>query len=93
MSDWDRRALQNLSDAIRFRLKDTQVPDAQKALLVPILSVCDRESKTVNATSGMLDSVTRQLCEVCKLIHQCECNTAEKTCRGCHFLRTDVSKE
>jgi hypothetical protein len=93
MSNWDRRALLSLSDAIRFRMKDSLLPDAQKAMLVPILSECDRESKTVNATPRVLESVTRQLCEVCKLNHECECSTTEKTFRICHFLQTKSADE
>jgi hypothetical protein len=89
MSNWDRRALLSLSDAIRYRMKDKQLPEAQKELLLPIMSLCDKESKTVNATSDVLESVTRQLCEVCKLTQVSNCTTVEKTSRICHFLRTE----
>jgi hypothetical protein len=93
MSNWDRRALLNLSDAIRLRMKDAQLPEVQKTKLVPILSLCDKESKSVNASNDVLEALTRQLCAVCKLTRQCECSAAEKTSRTCHFLQTDINEE
>jgi len=86
MSNWDRKALLNLSDVIRQRLLDTQTTSEQKALLEPILKRCDSGSRTVDASAQTLLEVTMQLRDACEHEAACQFNGYRCISRDCTLL-------
>jgi hypothetical protein len=89
MSNWDRRELMQVADAIRNVLKDDALADGQRSYLVALLERAEVGSKTVQTNSTLLQEIKGKLCAFCREQQLCHCEGAVAWSHVCEFSADD----
>lgn len=88
MSNWNRRELLNLADAIRNSLKTMSGLGPQNERLARILNEADQGSKTIFTHNQRLHDVRCAMCKVCRGESLATCDREEGWSPNCAFVRT-----
>ena len=86
MSNWDRRALMQVADAIRNVLKDGALSEAQRPYVVALLQQAEAGSKTVETSSTQLIDIKLKLCTFVREQQLCHCENPAVWSHVCQFL-------
>jgi hypothetical protein len=89
MSNWDRRELMQVADAIRNVLKDDALADGQRSYLVALLERAEVGSKTVQTNSTLLQEIKGKLCNFCREERLCQCEGVALLSKVCKFVAQD----
>lgn len=89
MSDWDRKNLSRLADAVRTRLGAPAVPAAAGRRLKQIGDRAREASKTVQSSVYLLSQVRAELCEVCRDNALYDCDVKLGWSPVCAFLSSN----
>lgn len=86
VSDWDRKNLSSLVDAINVHLNEPTMPGAVGGRLKQIGERARAASKTAQTSVYLLSGVRAELCEVCRGHALHECNVRNGWSPACAFL-------
>lgn len=88
MSNWNRRELLHLADAIRNSLKTEVESGPKNERLMRILNEADQGSKTIFTHNQRLHDVRCSMCNVCRGERLANCDRQEGWSPNCAFVRT-----
>lgn len=88
MSNWNRRELLHLADAIRNSLKTSVESEPKHERLMHILNEADQGSKTIFTHDQRLHDVRCAMCHVCRAEQLANCDREEGWSPNCAFMRT-----
>ncbi len=88
MSNWNRRELLHLADAIRGRFKTEMGVAPNNERLMLVLNEAEQGSKTVFTHNQRLRDVRRAMCQVCRDERLAVCDRAEGWSPNCAFVRS-----
>jgi hypothetical protein len=91
MSNWNRRELLHLADAIRNSFKTGVEFEPKHARMTQILHEADQGSKTVFTHNQRLHDVRCALCHVCRSEQLATCDRDEGWSPNCAFVRTHTA--
>ncbi len=89
MSDWDRKNLSSLADAVRAKLGASAVPATAGRRLKQIGDRAREASKTAQSSVYLLSQVRAELCEVCRDNALYDCNVRQGWSPVCTFLSSN----
>lgn len=88
MSNWNRRELLHLADAIRNRLKTDGELAPRNQHLVGILNEANQGSKSIFTHNQRLRDIRGAMCHVCRAEDLATCDRHEGWSPNCPFVRT-----
>lgn len=91
MSNWNRRELLHLADAIRNSLKTGVGTGTNNERLMHILNEADQGSKTIFTHNQHLRDVQCAMCNVCRGEHLAKCDRDEGWSPNCAFVRNHTA--
>jgi len=86
VTDWDRKNLSSLADAVRIRLNEPAIPGSAARSLRQIGARACEASKTAQSSVYLLSEVRGELCEVCRGHALYDCNVRQGWSPVCAFL-------
>lgn len=88
MSNWNRRELLNLANAIHNRLKTDGDLAPRKQRLVEIFNEANQGSKSIFTHNQRLRDIRSAMCHVCRSESLATCDRQEGWSPNCAFVRT-----
>lgn len=93
MSDWDRKQLLAMADAIKNCIGAVDMPKTVIAQeLEKVYELANKSSKSVLDASANLESVRRQLCATCRKNTLYDCDVQEGWSTNCAFMRHNADR-
>ena len=93
MSDWDRRQLLAMTDAIKHCIDAVDMPKTAMVVeLEKVYELASKSAKCVLGASENLESVRRQLCATCRKNTLYDCDVQEGWSTNCAFMRHNADR-
>lgn len=89
MSNWDRKKLLALADAIRECLKEKALTDIQKLRLEKLYALANNGSKNFVTSPDQVTFVRSELCRVYREESLCKCDKENGWSDNCSFERSN----
>lgn len=89
MTDWNRKKLVSLGDAVRMRLKSNSISELTRQRLELIAERADHSTWMASGSADLLRDAEAELCNICRDDALYECGQNSGWLRSCTFIESN----